>query len=46
MTPVKKIEQYDLPIEKPVYIDLKQSFDDVITGKNEYFSHWLTKVEI
>lgn len=46
MTPVKKIEQYDLPTNKPVYIDLKQAFDDVISGRNEEFSKWLTKVEI
>lgn len=46
LTPVKKIEQYGLPADKPVYTDLKQAFDDVILWKNQEFSNWLTKVEV
>ena len=46
VTPVKKIEQYNLPENKPIYEDLKQAFDDVIAWKNEDFSHWLTRIEL
>lgn len=46
ITPVSKIEQYDLPLNKPIYNDLKQTFDDIVTWKNKEFEHWLTKINI
>ena len=46
ITPVNKIEQYDLPKEKPVYEDLKNAFDEVVSWKNKKFEHWLTFVDL
>ena len=46
ITPVKKIEQYELPENKPIYKDLKEAFDDVVSWKNNKLSGWLTKIKI
>ena len=46
ITPVTKIEQFDLPENKPIFKELKQTFDDVIDWKISEFNWWLTRVEI
>ncbi len=46
VTPVKKIEQYDLPTNKPVFENIKQTFDDVMAWKISEFEGWLTRVEV
>ncbi len=46
VTPVKKIEQYDLPANRPVFEDIKKTFDDVMAWKISEFEGWLTRVEL
>lgn len=46
LTPVKQVEQYFLPAEKPVYQDLKKHFDEITSWKSEFFPEWITKIHI
>ncbi len=46
ITPVKKIEQYALPTNRPIFDDLKKTFDEVIAWNVAEFSDWLTYVKI
>ena len=44
ITPVTHIEQYTLPSGNPITQQIKQAFDHIVTGKDETFSHWITRV--
>lgn len=46
VTPVKKIEQYELPESHPIADAIKSEFDAIFSGKSENFSDWLTFVKI
>lgn len=46
VTPVQKIEQYELPNSHPIADAIKAEFDAIVSGKSENFSDWLTFVKI
>lgn len=46
VTPVQKIEHYNLPTHHPILDTIKERFEKVVTGKDEEFGKWVTRVKI
>jgi branched-chain amino acid aminotransferase len=46
ITPVKRIEHYELPISHPITDALKEKFEKIVQGVDEEFEGWLTKVTV
>lgn len=46
VTPVKRIEHYDLPLVHPITDALKERFEKVVQGKDDEFGEWITRVKI
>jgi branched-chain amino acid aminotransferase len=46
ITPVTRIEHYDLPTAHPIVDALRARFDLVVTGSDVEFGGWITKVKI
>ena len=46
ITPVKRIEHYDLPVSHPITDHLKARFDTIVTGADREFGDWITRVNI
>jgi branched-chain amino acid aminotransferase len=46
VTPVKRIEHYDLPESHPIVDALRDRFEKVVQGTDEEFGEWITKVKI
>jgi branched-chain amino acid aminotransferase len=44
ITPVKRIESYDLPDEKPVCGAIRACFDRIFDGQEPTFSHWMEEI--
>ncbi len=46
MTPVRKIEQYELPSNRPIFENLKLNFDKMQLWKIKEFEDFVTKIKI
>jgi branched-chain amino acid aminotransferase len=46
ITPVKKIENYSLPKDKPITAKLKQELTNITLNKNKDYQNWVKVVEI
>jgi branched-chain amino acid aminotransferase len=46
VTPVYRIENYDLPQQHPICDKLAEIFKSVVEGKNPKYENWLTKVTL
>lgn len=46
VTPVNKIEQFTLPIEKPIFENIKKHFEKMIVWDIKEFEHFITKINI
>ncbi len=46
VTPVQKIEQYELPDSHPIADAIKAEFDAIASGKSANFQEWTTFVKI
>ncbi|MBP9812387.1 branched-chain amino acid transaminase [Candidatus Gracilibacteria bacterium] len=44
ITPVFRIEQYDLPTDRPIMTAIKNRFDLVVQGDDEEFKGWIERV--
>ncbi len=46
VTPVKQIEQFLLPNDRPITDKIKAKFNDITQGKVSKYSHWITRIKI
>lgn len=46
ITPVKKIEQYTLPTDRPVFSALKSYMNTIFSREATPFSHWIEEVKL
>lgn len=46
ITPVKKIEQYILPADRPVFSVLKSYMNTIFSREATPFSHWIEEVKL
>jgi branched-chain amino acid aminotransferase len=46
ITPVTKIEQYQMPADKPVTTKLRNLMEEINLGKNSQYDDWVTRVEV
>lgn len=45
ITPVRSIEQYELPKERPVTDAIKTRFDSIVRGEDAEFGNWIERVK-
>ncbi len=46
ITPVKKIEQYTLPTDRPVFSALKSYMNTIFSREATPFSHWIEEIKL
>lgn len=46
ISPIRKIEQYNLPLDKPIFKNLKENFEKLQLWKINEFESFVTKVQI
>ncbi len=45
VTPVRAIEQYELPSDRPVMSAIKTRLDAIVRGEDDEFAHWVERVD-